>query len=475
MRSYPSTPSPEEFAQVGAAAIFLTYRLIFFCFPDLMIKMPNRVATGFIFVVAGMMCIPKNQTIHRIAKQLGLASHDTLERVVMEKSWVAADIMAALITFTLTFISGTAFMGYLILDDVIIPKRYAKKLAYVYWDYDYVNRKKIRCMRIVLLLWTNGYIKLPVGYAIWHKKGSAFLTERGLDYRTKNDLAMELIREALECHIPFEYLTFDTWYAGRSNLQLLHNELHIKFVTALKCTTNIRFVRDTEPEEKRKCGHPKCYDTLQCQRLAEGFPATRCHYYKQIDVRARGFLVSFRSVSDELKLVLVRHYVRSWYLKDIAEGAKKKRHPHKYLLTNMTDLTVVKIVQRYRSRWAIETFFRDIKQHLGSGRLKGRTVEHAQRHVALVLIAYVCLELLKDVFASSSLPKEKMTIGDVKLALCTHFVQCSKAKGTDIQIKPLSPMTRDTFEQIQHRLQEGCPDNLALEDILYSRGIQSVA
>jgi len=79
MRSYPLTPSPEEFAQVGAAAILLTYRLIFSAFPELVTRMPNRVATGFIFVVAGMMCIPKNQTIHRIAKQLGLASHDTYD------------------------------------------------------------------------------------------------------------------------------------------------------------------------------------------------------------------------------------------------------------------------------------------------------------------------------------------------------------------------------------------------------------
>jgi hypothetical protein len=90
-------------------------------------------------------------------------------------------------------------------------------------------------------------------------------------------------------------------------------------------------------------------------------------------------------------------------------------------------------------------------------------------------MAYVCLELLKDVFASSFLPKEKMTIGDVKLALCTHFVQCSKVEGAEIQVKPLSPMTRNTFEQIQHRLQEGCPDSLVLEDILYSCEMRDVA
>lgn len=473
MRSYPLTPSPEEFIQVGAAAILLTYRLIFSVFPELVTRMPNRVATGFIFVIAGMMCIPKNQTIHRIAKCLGMASHDTLERVVMEKSWAAADIIAALITYTLTCSTGTPFMGYLILDDVIIPKRYAKKLAYAYWDYDYVNKKKIRCMRVVLLLWTNGSIKLPVGYALWHKKDSAFLTERGLDYRTKNELAMELITKTVKCHIPFEYLTFDSWYASRGNLGFLHNELHVRFVTALKCTTNIRFVIDTEPEGKRKRGRPKRYDTLQCQILAERFPVTRCHPYKQIDARARGFSISLRSVSDELKVVLVRHYARSRYLKEIVEG-KKKRHPHKYILTNMTNLTVVEIVQRYRARWAIETFFRDIKQHLGIGRLKGRTVEHAERHIALVLLAYVCLELTKDAFATPHLPANKMTIGDVKLALSTHFVQCSKTEA-GIQVKPLSPMTRETFEQIQYQLKEECPDNLLLEEILYSHEIQASA
>jgi SRSO17 transposase len=469
MRSYPLTPSPEEFAQVGAAAILLTYRLIFSAFPELVARMPDGVATGFIFVISGMMCIPKNQTIHRIAKQLGLASHDTLERVVMEKSWTVANIMSTLITYALTFSTGTPSMGYLILDDVIVPKLYAKKLAYAYWDYDYVNKKKIRCMRVVLLLWTNGYIKLPVGYALWHKKNSAFLTECGLDYRTKNELAMELVTRAVERHIQFEYLSFDSWYASRANLRYLHNDLHIKFVTALKCTTNIRFVIDAEPEEKCGCR----YDTLQCQILAERFPMTRCHPYKQIDARARGFSISFRCVSDQLRLVLVRNYARSRYLTGIVEG-KKKRHPHKYILTNMTNLTVVEIVQRYRARWAVETFFRDIKQHVGLGRLKGRTVEHAERHIALVLFAYVCLELTKDAFATSHLPENKMTIGDVKLALSTHFVQCSTTEA-GIQVKPLSPMTRETFEQIQYRLKEGDPDNLLLEEILYSREIQAAA
>ncbi len=123
MRPYSLTPSPEEFAQVSAAAILLAYRLIFALFTDLVTKMPSRIATSFIFVIAGMMCIPKNQSIHRVAKQLGLASHDTLERVVMSKSWIACDIMASLITYALTFISGTPFTGYLILDDVIIPNR----------------------------------------------------------------------------------------------------------------------------------------------------------------------------------------------------------------------------------------------------------------------------------------------------------------------------------------------------------------
>ena len=472
MQSHPLTPSPEEFAQVGAAAILLTYRLIFSVFPDLMTRMPDRVATGFIFVIAGIMCIPKNQTIHRIAKQLDLASHDTLERVVMEKSWTVANIMSTLITYTLTFSSGAPSMGYLILDDVIVPKRYAKKLAYAYWDYDYVNKKKIRCMRVVLLLWTNGYIKLPVGYALWHKKNSAFLTERGLDYRTKNELAMELVTRAVECHIQFEYLSFDSWYASRANLKYLHNDLHIKFVTALKCTTNIRFVIDAEPE-KTKGDCSKRYDTLQCQILAERFPVTRCHPYKQIDARAKGFSISFRCVSDQLKLVLVRNYAKSRYLKGTVKG-KKKRHPHKYILTNMTDLTVVEIVQRYRARWAVETFFRDMKQHVGLGRLKGRTVEHAERHIALALFAYVCLELTKDAFATSRLPKNKMTIGSVKLALSTHFVQCSETEE-GIQVKPLSPMTRETFQQIQYRLKEGDTDNLLLEEILYSREIQDAA
>jgi hypothetical protein len=51
MYPYSLTPSPEEFAQVASAAIFLAYRLIFAVFTDLVTRMPNRIALSFIFVI----------------------------------------------------------------------------------------------------------------------------------------------------------------------------------------------------------------------------------------------------------------------------------------------------------------------------------------------------------------------------------------------------------------------------------------
>jgi hypothetical protein len=64
--------------------------------------------------------------------------------------------------------------GYLILDDVIIPKPFAHWMSAAYVDYDYTQKRHIVCQRIVqhivIVIWTNGLIYIPLAFAFWHQK-----------------------------------------------------------------------------------------------------------------------------------------------------------------------------------------------------------------------------------------------------------------------------------------------------------------
>lgn len=135
------TPTVEEFARVSAMAILFGGFLIKTTFSSLLVLVPKTVAYGLLLALAGLMSVPQHPTVHRIAKTLGIKSHDTLERCVMHKSWTVGCIMTALMNYLVAMLSGIPSFGYLILDDVLCAKPQAKKFPYVYKDYDYVNNK----------------------------------------------------------------------------------------------------------------------------------------------------------------------------------------------------------------------------------------------------------------------------------------------------------------------------------------------
>jgi hypothetical protein len=57
-------------------------------------------------------------------------------------------------------------------------------------------------------------------------------------------------------------------------------------------------------------------------------------------------------------------YVKILFTKFYNPTTKKSKDVH-YLCTNNVDLSAHDILLKYRDRWPIETFFRDIKQNLG--------------------------------------------------------------------------------------------------------------
>ncbi|WP_281272437.1 transposase [Paenibacillus sambharensis] len=65
------------------------------------------------------------------------------------------------------------------------------------------------------------------------------------------------------------------------------------------------------------------------------------------------------------------------------------------LLTNRFDLSCDEISEMYRSRWAIETFFKWMKQHLKIKHFYGTSEQAMHNQVWLTLIAFCLLMLSK--------------------------------------------------------------------------------
>lgn len=66
-----------------------------------------------------------------------------------------------------------------------------------------------------------------------------------------------------------------------------------------------------------------------------------------------------------------------------------------YLVTNALDTDLTTLVRRKWSRWRIETIFRDTKQLAGLAACQSWVDQALVRHVALVFVTFVVLQLLR--------------------------------------------------------------------------------
>ena len=300
---------------------------------------------------SGLIALEKKQTQSNIAKILKRVSHDALNRLADEINSIHQKITIEII-LAITSILGD---GFIILDDVIVPKPFSTWVAGAYDDYDHTQKRHIKCQRIIVVIWTNGVIYIPLAFAFWHQR--EFVTR----YRTKNQIARILIYWVVRHNISFGYLTFDNWYASKQNL-LFFSHLGIKFVTRLKKNTWIIH----NGIKKGVSEITKC----------------ECHYYDSLNAYVRHFEVDYPSFGTG-HLAIVKH--------DKHEEPGKT----KYLFTNDLSLTNTEIVLRYRSRWHIEIFFRNCKQHFGLCACQAQMMPQVINHVRMVFISHTLTHLLK--------------------------------------------------------------------------------
>lgn len=100
-----------------------------------------------------------------------------------------------------------------------------------------------------------------------------------------------------------------------------------------------------------------------------------------------------------------------------------------FLVTNRFDLTCEEISEMYRSRWAIETFFKWMKQHLQIKHLYGTSDHAVHNQIWIALIAFCLLALVKlETKTRHSLLQLTRWLTKLLWQPCSHWVMQLKKK-----------------------------------------------
>jgi putative transposase len=142
-----------------------------------------------------------------LAEALETVSHDRLTRL-LQADWSGQTLLELAIR--------TLFVwerGYLILDDPVLPKPFATAIEGLAWVFSSQERKPVYGLSLVLLVWTNGTLRIPLSIRLWRRGGPS-----------KYELALELLsyaRHRLRCRPA--YVLFDAWYPSRRLLKRIRD------------------------------------------------------------------------------------------------------------------------------------------------------------------------------------------------------------------------------------------------------------
>jgi hypothetical protein len=274
----------------------------------------------------------------------------------------------------------------LIIDDTLKRHKYSKHIYGLSSHHDHLNGGYSKSHNLV----TGGIYQQNKFYPTNCK-----LYQRQVDvcesssFKTKIDMAQEILDEWID---KVQNVMIDSWYSSQDILKFIVKKKKY-FFTMLK--------RDRLFKSNKKIKR-------QLQEF-EKYLAPR--KFEIITIGNQTFavqeIIGYLPKVGKVKILFSKFYDKKTKL-------SKKLN---YLCTNNINLSIEEILVKYKDRWPIETFYKDIKQNLGFEKCIIRNEIGIKRHFLLSFIAYSLLIFSKKKFESCGLIQENLKSNFIKHTL----------------------------------------------------------
>lgn len=179
--------------------------------------------------LAGLLSVAETATCTALARMQRGTSHDGLTRLLQRETLDWQTLLSSIVAS----IVGRLSTGYLIIDDTVISKAFARAFEGIAWVFSSKHNRSILGLSVVVLSWSNGTVTIPLGLRIWRKENG----------KSKVDLAIELLHFVRK--FPFfapRYVVFDSWYAAHEVLETIEGYAWT-WVTQLKRNRTVNGVQ----------------------------------------------------------------------------------------------------------------------------------------------------------------------------------------------------------------------------------------
>lgn len=290
----------------------------------------------------------------------GEISHDQVTRFLSQDKKTAKDLWLIAKPFVKKIQSE---QGVLIIDDSIEEKPYTDENDIICWHYDHSKQQNVKGINFVSCLYQNEAASLPIGFEIVSK------TEKYIDKKTdkekrrstktKNEMALEMIAQAVKNQVRFKYVLFDAWFSSVESLRVIKQKHKKDVICPIKSNRKAALSL-----ADKKAGRWVVVSTLEIEANTE------------LEIYLEGL---------EFPLKLVKQVFTN---EDGIIGML-------YLISSDTTLSIDQMTTIYQRRWNVEVYHKSLKQNVSLAKSPTHREKTQTNHFFAALCGYIKLEMMK--------------------------------------------------------------------------------
>jgi SRSO17 transposase len=338
-------------------------RLILSWFSDAFSRPSFRIFSSFIvgFIQLGKEAHTASM-VQSLSRSSLFRSLSSFTRFLGKNAWAKEQLVEiALRRFFDTLRIKAHCVVFLIIDDTIAQKS-GKKIPGCSWHKDHAhNMANVFGHQWVISALLYKEFLLPLWARLYHGKAT-----KGCGcFRTKIAIAQKMVRDLkapVSCKL---YVIADSWYWAKELVKVCRSRGY-HMISQLKSNSvillNGKRTRVTQLEANLSAYREICLPL----------------YGKNKTIKVAKFIGGIKDLG---KVAVV-----------VVKEKRKKAH---YLISTSIHLSAIDVVKYYARRWKIEQMIKDLKQRLGFRDYQTRNLQAINRHVALALLCYFTLIVLK--------------------------------------------------------------------------------
>lgn len=297
--------------------------------------------------------------------------------------------------------------GILAIDDTACPKPHAKNTEGAQVQYSGLSGKQENCNVAVASCFVSNTKHFPVDF----KSYLPITTPNPKNFKSKLDLAKELIDEALTRNIGFSSIVVDSWYTSTDLIEFVSAK-DISLVAELKINRSIFLIHPQTKQPRYLRGDqiiPLIKQFYPHKLKAVSLPTADG---KNRNIFTYSFKTKLKHCKTELQVIFI---FNKWSKHD-----DKDIH---ILMTTDLNMSAKITIFTYLLRWGIEESFRELKDTFCFDQYQVRYQKQIQRHWIMSFLAWSLAYWIKQNGCLSKILKEPpQTIGQCKQAIASLII-----------------------------------------------------